>query len=663
MKTRFAPSPTGYLHKGHIWSALCVTAAAKERNASIHLRIEDHDSLRCSKHFIDEIKKDLQWIGFKWQSESLQSERNEIYEKHFETLQKKGLLYELYKTNKPKIMFKNPDGEDFAVKDALGQWTYQFTVVADDFEENIDLIVRGEDLKDSVDKQVTLAKILGRNETPLFIHHSLIYDSNRKKLSKRDGSDGICKERENGVSPMKILSEICGKMLPGKNIPSEISWDEAVDKVISVLFQAAKNTIIALATPPGLSAIAALRASGPAVTSICKAVLPEFKMQPRTASLVNHLIAIYFPAPNSYTGEDVLELFPHGNPFIVRKLIEEICKVPGVRLAERGEFTQRAFLNGKMDLTQAEAVGDLLHASDSKSLSNAHRLLSGEISCEIKTLAQSIKEASALMELEVDFAEDDTATGAAPHGYPINCDILHSLRKLKKRFKILQSEPPRVALFGAPNAGKSSLINALVREDRLLVSEIPGTTRDFVEVLLNLPSGDILLIDTAGLASKAQSEIDSLAMQKSKEVLEKANLKILVIDASTPLPAEFETWRTAANITAWTHIDISCQSYNPENSDFRIASPKNEGIKELIEALDNILFPKTEEQEDAWITNERQIACINKAEECVSKALELPVELAAFEMREARVALCSLTGEISDENVLDSIFNSYCIGK
>jgi len=171
----------------------------------------------------------LEWLGFEWQSESTQSERYEIYEKYFEMLQKKNLLYEFYKTDKPKIMLKNPEGEDFAIKDALEQWTYQFAVVVDDFEEGIDLIVRGEDLKDSVDKQITLAKIIGRTEMPLFIHHSLIYDSNGKKLSKRDDSDGICRERESGVSPKRVLSEICRLMLPNKDIPAEIGWKEAVN--------------------------------------------------------------------------------------------------------------------------------------------------------------------------------------------------------------------------------------------------------------------------------------------------------------------------------------------------------------------------------------------------------------------------------------------------
>jgi tRNA modification GTPase len=418
------------------------------------------------------------------------------------------------------------------------------------------------------------------------------------------------------------------------------------------------DTIIALSTPVGISALAVVRASGKAVPAICKTILPEFKMQPRIATLtkaesqtglIDELLAIYFPAPNSYTGEDVLELFPHGNPFIVRKLMAAICEVPDVRLAERGEFTKRAFLNGKMDLTQAEALGDVLYARDAKSLSNAHRLLSGEVSCEIKALAEKIKEVSALLELEVDFAEDiESNPQSAFQGYEKLEQILQNLQNLKKRFKASQHTLPKAAFFGAPNAGKSTLINALVKEDRLLVSEIPGTTRDFVEVPLHLPDGDILLIDTAGLAEEAQSEIDSQAMQKTREILEKANLKILVTDISIPPPKEYEEWLKLADLVVETHTDII--------------------IDELQKKLNSIFFPKTKESEEAWIVSERQIAYIKKAEESTIRALELlkqsqAMELAAFEMREARNALCSVTGEISDESVLEMIFNSYCIGK
>jgi len=232
--------------------------------------------------------------------------------------------------------------------------------------------------------------------------------------------------------------------------------------------------------------------------------------------------------------------------------------------------------------------------------------------------------------------------------------ILQDLQRLKKRFRASQQNLPRAVLFGAPNAGKSTLINSLVKEDRLLVSEVPGTTRDFVEVPLHLRGGDILLVDTAGIAGEIQNEIDKQAMQKSMEILEKANLKILVVDISIPLPKEFEEWRENADLVVETHRDI--------------LGEKNICINELQTKLNSIFFPESEESEEAWIVSERQINCIKKAEENTIRALELlkqsqAIELAAFEMREARNSICSITGEISDESILETIFNNYCIGK
>ncbi len=174
-----------------------------------------------------------------------------------------------------------------------------------------------------------------------------------------------------------------------------------------------------------------------------------------------------------------------------------------------------------------------------------------------------------------------------------------------------------------------------------------------------MPSGDILLIDTAGLADEAQNEIDKIAMQKTKDILQRANFKIFVVDASIPMPSEFNEWKLISDMIVYTHIDLM------ENEEWRIIL--NSQLKEIIAELDNKIFPKNEESEAVWITSERQIACICKAEECIEKVSTLleqnAVELAAFEMREARNALCSITGEISDDNILDAIFSSYCIGK
>ncbi|GHV12529.1 tRNA modification GTPase MnmE [Fibrobacterales bacterium] len=447
------------------------------------------------------------------------------------------------------------------------------------------------------------------------------------------------------------------------------------------------DTIIALATPPGKSAIAIVRVSGEAVQHICEKVLGK-KLEHKQAKLVStdidSFIAIYYKAPNSYTGEDVLELFPHGNPFIVRKLIEAICEVGGgrVRLAERGEFTQMAFFNGKMDLAQSEAVADVLAAQNFASLKNARRVLSGEMSGEIKMLTAELRELSALLELEVDFAEDlgagDTpATPPNANAYLKLAMIMEHLQNLKKRFRKGSSGLLKVALFGAPNAGKSSLINALIVQDRLLVSELAGTTRDFVEVPLHLPSGDILLIDTAGLSVKSQNSIDELAMKKSRQALDSANLKILVLDVSAQLPNEFEEWAAQADLIIGTHIDLDNSRINDlcgnglrsDAKFLEVSSVSGKGISQVLERLQNLLFPNDEENEEIWIDNARQITCIEKAEECAGRAKELfshdpqPVELIAFEVRDARNALYSVTGEITDESILNEIFSRFCIGK
>ncbi len=425
----------------------------------------------------------------------------------------------------------------------------------------------------------------------------------------------------------------------------------------------------------GVSAVAALRVSGSRVRNVVESLFgPKAAngLEPRKANLgtardpesgkvLDSLLYIYFESPNSYTGEDVLELYPHGNPLIVRDLLLAIRGIQGVRLAEPGEYTRRAFLNGKMDLTQAESVADVIHSANRAELENAHRLLSGALSKKIAALTAQVKDISARLELDVDFAEEEADPDFA--GWESRfVSIRESIQQILNSFrgKAALSRLPLAVLYGAPNAGKSSLVNALLGEDRVLVSNVPGTTRDFVEVRLFLDGGEIRLVDTAGIADKATDELDALSMKKSREILEEADLKILVLDGS-------DSSDPVVQPDFIVHSKCDLRDSLPETG-LCISSKTGVGLAELKSVMNAALFKKNENQEDLWITSEREKTCLEEALAGVNCVLDLlktnpAVELLAFEMQLVRRALQSITGEISSEDILQSIFAGFCIGK
>ena len=425
----------------------------------------------------------------------------------------------------------------------------------------------------------------------------------------------------------------------------------------------------------GVSAVAALRVSGSRVRNVVESLFgPKAAngLEPRKANLgtardpesgkvLDSLLYIYFESPNSYTGEDVLELYPHGNPLIVRDLLQAIRGIQGVRLAEPGEYTRRAFLNGKMDLTQAESVADVIHSANRAELENAHRLLSGALSKKIAALTAQVKDISARLELDVDFAEEEADPDFA--GWETRfVSIRETIQQILNSFrgKAALSRLPLAVLYGAPNAGKSSLVNALLGEDRVLVSNVPGTTRDFVEVRLFLDGGEIRLVDTAGIADKATDELDALSMKKSREILEEADLKILVLDGS-------DSSDPVVQPDFIVHSKCDLRDSLPETG-LCISSKTGVGLAELKSVMNAALFKKNENQEDLWITSEREKTCLEEALAGVNRVLDLlktnpAVELLAFEMQLVRRALQSLTGEISSEDILQSIFAGFCIGK
>ena len=455
------------------------------------------------------------------------------------------------------------------------------------------------------------------------------------------------------------------------------------------------RTIVAPMTPAGVSAVAAVRVSGPEVRDVVCALFGDAALatiKPREVRLgtaryprpadagqgecltaapaIDSLVYVFFEGPNSYTGEDVLELYPHGNPLIVRELIRAIREVGGVRLAEPGEFTRRAFLNGKMDLAQAESVADVIHSANLSELRNAHRLLGGALSKRVVSLAEQVKDISARLELDVDFAEEEADPDYAAWGDKIAAIRSNVVAMLKSFKGAAVRRLPLVVLYGAPNAGKSSLANALLGEDRILVSDIPGTTRDFVEVRLFLDGGEIRLVDTAGIAAQATDKLDALSMEKSREILEEADLKILVdagedeVRGTRPVARE----NVRPDFIVHSKSDLRAVSCPNEANVLRVSSKTGEGLDELKRMMNETLFKNDEVTEDFWITSEREKACLEDALAGIDRALELirtnpAVELLAFEMQLVRRALQSIVGEISSEDILQSIFAGFCIGK
>lgn len=454
------------------------------------------------------------------------------------------------------------------------------------------------------------------------------------------------------------------------------------------------QTIVAPMTPAGVSAVAAIRVSGSKVREVVRLLFGESaikNLKPReaklatardyrtmvgedraTALVIDSLLYIFFEGPNSYTGEDVLELYPHGNPIIVRELIQVIKSVEGVRLAEPGEYTRRAFLNGRMDLVQAESVADVIHSANRDELKNAHRLLGGALSKKVKTLTEQVMDISARLELDVDFSEEEADPDYATWGVKISA-IRESVESILKSFKgkAAVSRLPLAVLYGAPNAGKSSLVNALLGEDRILVSNIPGTTRDFVEVRLFLDGGEIRLVDTAGIADKATDALDALSMEKSKEILAEADMKILVLDGSDMCGVSCYSENIKPDFVVISKSDLLDERRETRDErceSIRISSKTGEGLAELKRAMNAVLFKKTENSEDLWITSEREKTCLEEALAGIDRALNLirtnpAVELLAFEMQLVRRSLQSITGEISSEDVLQQIFAGFCIGK
>jgi len=447
-----------------------------------------------------------------------------------------------------------------------------------------------------------------------------------------------------------------------------------------------QDTIAALATPVGTSAIAVVRASGPDCAKIAQAIFGQ-TLPPRTAvhkdyldqngSVLDDVLVTFFTAPNSYSGEDTLEISCHGNPFIAQKILEDLF-ARGCRAAEAGEFTRRAFLSGRIDLSQAEAVMDLIHARSERALTAANQQLRGSLGRHLAQLTDDLLCTLARIEAYIDFPDEDLPAEDRGIVRAAIDQLISGTKRLlaTQHYGDLLRDGIKTVIIGEPNAGKSSLLNRLVGSERALVSPEPGTTRDFIEERLVIGPHCIRLIDTAGL-NPSPAPIERLGIAKTLERAAEADLFLLVLDATRPHPAfppEINERLSANNaVVILNKIDLGAR---PEavrelagKETIEVSALTGHGLDALTEAIVRHAesFAQTQGNEIIAI-NARHATALSCAQTALNEARTKllsngPIELLASDLRSALDAYGEIGGKIDNERMLDRLFSTFCIGK
>ena len=448
------------------------------------------------------------------------------------------------------------------------------------------------------------------------------------------------------------------------------------------------DTIAALATPVGTSALAVLRISGPDTNGIAARALGS-PPPPRVAthgdyvdlggSVVDDVVATLFAAPNSYTGEDALEICCHGSPFIAQKILADLL-ARGCRPAGPGEFTQRAFLNGRMDLSQAEAVMDLINARSDRALAAARQVLRGALGRHMSGLVDGVLWALATVEAHIDFPDEDLP----PEDRRLLAGRVREVRDgaerllATERTGTLLREGIVTVILGETNAGKSSLLNRLVGSERAIVSPEPGTTRDFIEERVNVGPHGLRLVDTAGLNPAAKG-LETLGIRKTLERAGHADLFILVLDATRPTPqldGEIRSRINSSNtLVALNKTDLLADPGMPAAvapagfTAVPVCAVSGEGVPLLLAEIGRLAggLQQTVGEEQIAI-NVRHAHYLAEARTCLAAALakitdEGPTELVASDLRGALDAFGEISGKVDNERMLDQLFASFCIGK
>ena len=452
------------------------------------------------------------------------------------------------------------------------------------------------------------------------------------------------------------------------------------------------DTIVAPATPHGQSALAVVRLSGP----LCYALAQEIferniaGIQPKMVTfsqyfsadrmVLDDVLFVYFKAPASFTGEDSLEIYTHGNPLIVKKIVDDLCR-RGCRMADRGEFTRRAFINKKVDLCQAEAVADIIHASNERALKVAQQQITGQLSDKLCKINDDLLKVLALVETNIDFADEYIDFSVSSSGNLLNLiqNVGAEIQKFldSHKYRDILNDGVNVVIIGEPNAGKSSLLNVLLGEDRALVSDVPGTTRDFISERIHVGNDVLRIVDTAGLRLDPDSQLEKSGIDKTIERAKRADFYLFVVDSSKAIPSLpyeiFEKLMPQNCLIIQNKRDL--QKYADISEKFAnfdkisVCLNTSEYVDQIRSKISEC-FSKYHivPDETTIVVNSRHADVLCRAKELINSAESLMksssnCELIASDIRLALETIGEITGTYNTDDMLDKLFSSFCIGK
>ena len=429
-----------------------------------------------------------------------------------------------------------------------------------------------------------------------------------------------------------------------------------------------------MATPPGHAGVAVIRISGPAALTIGQQ-LSKTSLQARYAHLVNFYdqhdglldqgLVIYFPTPKSFTGEDVVELHPHGNPYICQQLLTRLTQL-GARLAIAGEFSERAFLNGKLDLAQLEAIADLIASGSEQAARSAVLSMQGKFSQHVGEILRQLILIRTHIEASLDFADEDIELETREKIAQLISQLqtqLHAITAEAKQGAKLQ-QGATLVLTGKPNVGKSSLFNALCAQNRAIVTDIPGTTRDVVAMDINIEGVALRLLDTAGIRAQAEA-VEKEGIARAQQAIDSADCVIHVFDDASEIE---HTASAAQALVVVNKADLLSADQHTHAHALYVSAKTGAGLAQLKQHIIKVLGLQSMDQQPPFSARLRHIEALTRASEAIAIAQQhiqsaTPLELSAEECRTAQQCLAEITGEFTPDDLLDYVFREFCIGK